>query len=416
MAMAESLLQETTSEGPALPRQKGSGTVASLELMRGLASLDVWLWHLLNCDSGIPNIGLYRFVGWSRESVIVFFVLSGYVIALSQQRLHRSALPFFKARVKRIEPLYLIAVAAAVVAGWVLHQPCTTWQITGHLLFLQSFEGSLVPPLPTNGPLWSLGTEFEFYLTLVLILALRRPALMGVWWALALAGMAVRYTGHASSGVEGLALEFLAISPCWLLGYLFAGFASRFSLPLLSALALFLMIPMVSYSNFGTVLASGGAFDDLKCLFIALLIAPLIHTLAVRQLYPEAKPIRHGWLIPLAAYVVIALWAETHPLRIFHPLPMVVFLALPVVFFVFGHLIALGGPVWPAEVDGPFRRVALFLGGGLLRPLRHPHAHPPPDPGVRGQPAPAPGHAPRRDGGGGGGPGVCRPAVGGRAD
>jgi len=175
--------------------------------------------------------------------------------------------------------------------------------------------------------------------------------------------MAVRYTCHVSTGVEGLALEFLAISPCWLLGYFFAGFASRYSLPLLSAISLFLMIPMVSYSDYGTVLASTGAFDDLKCLFIALLIAPLIHTLAVRQLFPEAKPLRRGWLVPLAVYAVAASWAETHPLAGFHPLPMAVFLALPVAFFILAHLIALGKPEWPRGWGAPFRRVAIFMGG-----------------------------------------------------
>ena len=363
--MAESMPAVMPAESPALPRQKGSSTVASIELMRGLASLDVFIWHLLNADSGFPVIpGLYRVVGWSRESVIVFFVLSGYVISLSQQRLHRPALPFLKARIKRIEPLYLIALGAAVFAGWAVNLPCSAWQIIGHLFFLQSFEGSLVPPLPSNGPLWSLGTEFEFYMMLVLILALRKPALMGVWWALALGGMAVRYTGHVSSGVEGLALEFLAISPCWLLGYLFAGFESKYSLSLVSAATLFLMIPMVSYSDYGTVLGSAGAFDDLKCFFLALLIVPLIHTLAVRQLYPDAKTIRHGWWIPLAVFAVVLGWACGHPLAGFHPLPMIALMALPAVFFVFAQLITLGEPVWRSEWDAPFRRVSLFLGGG----------------------------------------------------
>jgi exopolysaccharide production protein ExoZ len=363
--MAESTLGVTAATGAAVPREKGTSTVATLEFMRGLASLDVFVWHLLNADSGIPIVpGMYRVLGWSRESVIVFFVLSGYVIALSQQRLHRTALPFFKARVKRIVPLYLIALAAAVFTGWVVHLPCSAWQITGHLLFLQSFEGSFVAPLPTNGPLWSLGTEFEFYMTLVLILALRKPRLMTVWWTLALAGLAIRYTGYVSSGAEGLLLEFLAVSPCWLLGYLFAGFASRHSMTLVQGITLFLMIPLVSYSDYGTVLASDGAFDDLKCLFLALLIAPLIHSLAVRQLYPQAQPIRYGWLIVLGVYALVAGWAVVHPLRGFHPLPQSFLLALPVVVFCVGNLILLGGPAWPSGLGAPFRRVAIFLGGG----------------------------------------------------
>ena len=351
-------------ERPLEPSKKSSSAVATLELMRGLASLDVFIWHLLNTSSGIPRVpGLYRLLGWSRESVIVFFVLSGYVIALSQQRLHRSAVPFFKARVKRIEPLYLIAVAAAIVVGWLTQQPCSTWQIIGHLLFLQSFEGSLVAPLPTNGPLWSLGTEFEFYMTLVVILALRQPRLMIIWWALAFVGMAVRHTGYVSSGAEGLLLEFLAISPCWLVGYLFAGFASKYSLSLVSAITLFLMIPLVSYSDYGTILATSSAFDDVKCFLLALLIAPLIHTLAVWQLYPEAAPIGHNWLIPLAVYGVVAAWAVLRPLQLFHPLPMLVMLGLPVVFFLGAQLLVLGEAEWPSSGGGLFRRVSLFLGG-----------------------------------------------------
>ncbi|MEI9998378.1 MAG: hypothetical protein WDO13_04040 [Verrucomicrobiota bacterium] len=39
---------------PARPARKdGPGVVTSLELLRGLASLDVFLWHMLNADSGV---------------------------------------------------------------------------------------------------------------------------------------------------------------------------------------------------------------------------------------------------------------------------------------------------------------------------------------------------------------------------
>ena len=346
-----------------MPRQKGSGTVASLELLRGLASIDVLLWHLLNFDTGIPRIpGFYRLVGWSRESVIVFFVLSGYVIALSQQRLHRGAAPFFKARVKRIVPIFLVALGAAAFTGYVVHTPCTPWQIVGHLLFLQSYEGSLVPPLPTNGPLWSLGTEFEFYLLLTLILVARKPVLLGVWAVASIVGVLIRYTGHVGTGAEGLLLEFLGLSPCWLLGYFAAGLGAKCSLTLFQAITLFLMIPMVSYSNYGTVLVVDGAFDDLKCLFLALLIVPLIHTLAVRQLHPEARPTPQGWLIVPAVFLVVALGAILSPLASFQAPPLLVMVLIPVVFYAAAHLLLPGKTSWPIRTAA-FRRVAIFLGG-----------------------------------------------------
>jgi peptidoglycan/LPS O-acetylase OafA/YrhL len=361
--MAEPASEEAKSEIAAAPRKKGSGTIASLELLRGLASLDVFLWHLLNAPSGFPRIpGLYRVAGWSRESVIVFFVLSGYVIALSQQRLHRTAALFFKARVKRIVPIYLVALGAAVLVGYIARQPCTTWQIIGHLFFLQSYEGSFVAPLQTNGPLWSLGIEFGFYVLLTLILAVRTPALVFAWAAASIIGVFIRYSGYFGTGAEGLLLEFLGLSPCWLMGYFVAGLRAKYSLTLFQAITLFLMIPMVSYSNYGAVLPNDDTFDDLKCLFFAFLIAPLIHTLAVRQLHPAAKPLPHGGLIVLVVFLIVAAWAVTHPMHMFRPLPVVVPVLLPVVFCAGAHLLLPKKTSWPVTTIA-FRRVALFLGG-----------------------------------------------------
>lgn len=343
-------------------RKKSSGTVASLEFIRGLASLDVFIWHVLNTNIRFVHIpGLYWAVGWARESVIVFFVLSGYVIALSQQRFHRGAGQFFKARVKRILPIYLISLAVALLVGAAIHAPCTLWRIVGHLLFLQSFEGSLVPALATNSALWSLGTEFEFYMLFTLVLLLRKPGLMLVWWWAAIAGMLIRHAGYFSTGAEGLLLEFLGLSPCWLLGYFAAGFGGTRSLSLLQALVLFLMIPMVSWSDFGSINMSPDGYDDIKCYFFALLIVPLIHTLAVRQLYPEAKPFRQGWLGVLIIYLCLVVYALSHAIVTLST--MFGLAAIPALFFLLGYLFLPTRPVWPVNTEA-FRRVALFLGGG----------------------------------------------------
>jgi len=344
-----------------------SSTVVSLELLRGLASLDVFLWHLLNSKISLIYIpGLYRALAWSKESVIIFFVLSGYVISLSQQRLHRPAAQFLKARFKRIEPIYLISLAAAILVSSLIHSPITLWQAIGHLFFLQSYEGTLVPPIAANGPLWSLGTEFEFYMAFTFILLLNKPSLLLAWWWLAIAGMLIRHMGYLSSGFDGLFLEFLGLSPCWLVGYFAAGFRCARSLTLVQAVTLFLMIPLVSNSDFGSMLKMWGSYDDLKCYFLALLIAPLIHTLAVRQLYPEAKPLKQGWLIVLITYVCVVLYALLYPAYTFPRLNWLILCEIalaPPAFYVLGHLFLPAVPVWPINSE-VFRKTAVFLGGG----------------------------------------------------
>jgi peptidoglycan/LPS O-acetylase OafA/YrhL len=348
-------------EAAQVPDPRSPGTIATLELLRGLASLDVFFWHTFNADSGFPHLpGLYRLVDWAQESVIGFFVLSGYVIAISQRHKARGAAGFLKARVKRIVPLYLIALLAGVLVAELLGLRCTAWQVVGHLLFLQSFHGSFVPPLEANGPLWSLGTEGEFYLCLALILALGRPALMKLWWAAAFAGLAMRWSGHTGAGFGGLVLEFLALSPCWLLGYAFGsrGRTARLSVP--QAIGLALIVPIVSYSRFTYSLAHEPAFENLKCFLTALLLVPLVHSLAVRHLYPDAPLLRRGWLIVSGVYVAAVLWASGHPAVEFRPFPLWAVAPVPVLFSAASLLVSDRMAQTPAPEW--WRRCCLFLG------------------------------------------------------
>ena len=361
MEMSGTDSQRTQPDVHDQTRQKNSGTIASLELIRGLASLDVFLWHVLNDNIGFVHIpGLYRAVAWARESVIVFFVLSGYVIALSQQRKHRDAPRFFKARVKRILPIYLVALAVALLVTAALHASCTPWQVVGHLLFLQSYEGHLVPPLQINGTLWSLGTEFEFYILFTLILICRKPGLLWLWWWLSIAGMLIRYFGYFGSGAQGLLLEFLGLSPCWLLGYFAAGFRDTRSFSFLQSVALFVMIPMVSWANFGAPIYGADGFDDLKCFFLALLIVPLIHALAVRQLYPGARPVRNGWGVVIITYICLAVYALTHPMA--SMTMMMIYAIAPLIIFLMVYGCSGRGMTGIFHSEA-FRRTAIFMGG-----------------------------------------------------
>ena len=340
-------------------KKRATSTVAPLELLRGLASLNVFVWHLINTKIPVVHIpGLYYAVAWSRESVIVFFVLSGYVICLSQERKHRDAGPFFLARIKRICPIYWVALIAALGAALLMGAPYTPWQYVGHLLFLQSYEGSVVMPLSTDGPLWSLGTEFEFYMVFTLVLFCRRPGLMLVWWFMAIAAMLVRHAGYFGTGVEALFLEFLSLSPCWLLGCFMAGLKNKSRhLSFYQALALFSMMPLVSWSDLYSAPIPREGYDGLRCYFLALLVMPLIDTLAKRQLHPESKPVRHGWPLVAVVYVVLSLYESTHSTNTVFM--RYVILALPPVLCLFVYGLSLFKHRFNRDL---LTRIALFMG------------------------------------------------------
>lgn len=341
------------------------GTVPSLELVRGLASLDVFLFHFF-LFAKISNGLAVKIFSWGTEAVIVFFVLSGYVIGLSQQRKHRGPIDFFKARVKRICPIYLVAIGLTLIVATCLHAPFHFWQVIGNLFFLQSSSRIFVSPLPTNFPLWSLGTEFEFYTLFAVLLFFRRDWLWTAWWWLAIAALVLRHFGYNGSGIGGLALETLSLSPCWLLGYFACKLRNLRNLSMAQALTLFAMIPMVTRLNFAYAMTNESSCDAVRSFVLALLIVPLIHTLAVRHLYPEAKPMARVWPWIGAVYLGLSLYALTHSgmnASVTHrSITLLGYISLPAVTAAAGWLWQATKLPWP--VRGPIlRKVSLFLGG-----------------------------------------------------
>lgn len=162
-------------------------------------------WHLViaDYDGHAPiwaRIG-YFVAGFSHAAVILFFVLSGYWIARSvEQRLEQGWTwrSYLSGRLSRI---WIVLIPALLIGGgldmigtfWLqtpTHLGLTNtyvlrtdvaanlaWPVwIGNLFFLQD---TLVHPLGTNGPLWSLAWEWWFYLwypALILLWTTRRPA------------------------------------------------------------------------------------------------------------------------------------------------------------------------------------------------------------------------------------------------
>jgi peptidoglycan/LPS O-acetylase OafA/YrhL len=195
----------TGGEGGA---QQDSAVYSYMDAARSLLAATVVFahaWHLViaDYDGHAPvwaRIG-YFVAGFSHAAVILFFVLSGYWIARSvEQRLAQGWTwrSYLSGRLSRIWivliPALLIGGSLDIIGRFWLQTPThlgltdtyvlrtdvaanLAWPVwIGNLFFLQD---TIVHPLGTNGPLWSLAWEWWFYLwypALILLWKTRRPA------------------------------------------------------------------------------------------------------------------------------------------------------------------------------------------------------------------------------------------------
>jgi peptidoglycan/LPS O-acetylase OafA/YrhL len=193
-----------------------------LDGLRGALAVYVMLSHMAPF-AALPGwlAGLFSHGG---AGVDVFFILSGMVIPRSLERVGYRAAPFLMARVFRIFPVFLVVFAAAVAiqpldagfsalpwigpdspardiwsggwpAGWAA-------EIAAHLTMTHGlFPDALLPYAWVSflGAAWSLSTEWQFYL-LVVLLARRGAAGQTAWALLALAAAALVWAALAPDG------------------------------------------------------------------------------------------------------------------------------------------------------------------------------------------------------------------------
>jgi len=155
-----------------------------LDIVRFMAALAVLIGHAV--DDGLYH-GPYFLYGLGHEAVMVFFVLSGLVIATTTLRQGRTLRGVVVARLARIYPVVIPAIllsfSAYGLAGWLgistpdwADDPNYSWTTAlGSLLFLnESWNSRMI--LPWNFPYWSICYEV-FYYALFACLVFGR----GVW-------------------------------------------------------------------------------------------------------------------------------------------------------------------------------------------------------------------------------------------
>lgn len=178
----------------------------SIDVLRGAAALAVVFFHTTR--GTLPGVGndqslwllpvaLPVSLGFS--GVFLFFVISGFCIHLKwarQQAETGSAetdfAAFWKRRIRRLYPPYLVALSLFVFLLWMEGVPISPvgnpgWDIGLHLLMLHNLDPTT--SLTINGVFWTLAIEEQLYLAYFLLLVIRRR--LSWFWTLALC-LAVR--------------------------------------------------------------------------------------------------------------------------------------------------------------------------------------------------------------------------------
>ncbi len=209
-----------TPQHLAVGASQGSQQIRSVQLLRAIAALFVVTYHstvLWRDKSPLDSVATWDN---GNSGVDLFFVISGFIMMVSSQRLRRQQdgwLKFVRLRLVRLVPLYWLATAAKlavvmVVPAMALHTHLDAWNAVASLLFLPSMDaaGTIVPVIGVG---WTLSFEMLFYAAFAaaLYLALNplavvAPAMIG------LAALSIARQGSwpaAATLADPIVLEFV---------------------------------------------------------------------------------------------------------------------------------------------------------------------------------------------------------------
>jgi peptidoglycan/LPS O-acetylase OafA/YrhL len=361
------------SATPESPHSTNDGRLASLDGLRGLAALTVflfhgWLYTMPRPDaSNRSSFGDYAAHEF-RLGLVLFFVLSGFLLsrpwfaAALDGRRAPDLLRYARSRIARIAPAYYAALIGSIVLLWGLAgTPGLRLPPAGQLPLFFVFGENLSPAtvMKLDPPMWSLAVEVSFYLLLPLLgwLAVRLPprrrmqALIPL--VLLLAGLAYNW---AIAG-RGLSMTFTkqlaAMLPYFAVGMLGALAVHRRTLgpgKRRALLALVLVDATTKAAVPATDLDVGNSFAILRDLPSAIGFAIVIATVA-------ATPA--GRL--LGSRLLAALGAISYGFYLWH---------VPVLLFMRGHgLLPLDPFLGTLAALGPVLAVSALSWIALERPM-----------------------------------------------
>lgn len=230
-----------------------SSRLIFLDVMRGIASLSVFLAHVGPLlDEGFNRIKIYTFDA-GQFGVLLFFLCSGFLIPLTLER-QNSLAQFWVGRLARLFPLYwlVIGVVISIVTIW---PGAASLNGEANTVFLRDPFGLILANMSMlqeilgyphiMGVFWTLTIEMVFYLILSLLFWLRvMPRLLWLCTALFITTAIIGPLDLALGRpiVLGRLTDFSMLFGGFVLQQFFSGKLSRRSFGILMALLVCAMV------------------------------------------------------------------------------------------------------------------------------------------------------------------------------
>jgi len=190
-----------------------------LEFVRGMAALFVLLFHITELYFSQRGSHGFSLSTLAADSVIIFFILSGCVINISQTRRPKKRMEFFVNRLVRIMPQFVLGVGLGLLAiriiGWAVPD---LYVVLGNVFMLSTLQGFIVNSMLGNTVVWSLSFEMFFYILFTFSIGRHQKKFLRAWFVVAALLIPFCYL-PTHIGVIDHIVAMMAFSCIWLVGY-----------------------------------------------------------------------------------------------------------------------------------------------------------------------------------------------------
>ena len=300
-----------------------------LEFFRGIASVFILGWHMaFYAPTGHPT----QLTGyWGTDALMIFFMLSGIVINLTESRKPKPAREFLKNRVKRIYPLFLAGMLLAFFALFITGSAFPSLQTSLGNFFMVStmsdYMGYIVPSIKSNLAVWTLTFEMGFYVLFALTIGRNQKRAIFYWFLIALASIPL-YFLKVEKDVFFHIIAVLAFSSIWLVGYYIYQYRDYFYADRNVASFCLGILPLISRMHF-----TDNFYDPFKYFILSLFAIPFLRY-CLQLPYSGFKIKLIYLVIPHLVIVACALTMHYIPVK-----NALVYSTLPYVYMGIGYLI-----------------------------------------------------------------------------